>query len=80
MASGATSSPMVLLTVLPMSSFTCVTVVEVVRPVYFTIDHDGRHRDGNLVLGLGVAELIDGTGGGRDLLQRVGVGLLPRRV
>ena len=34
MASGATSSPMVLLTVLPMSSFTCVTVVEVVRPVY----------------------------------------------
>ena len=37
--------------------------------------HDGLHRDGNLVLGLGVAELIDGTGGRRDLLHRVGVGL-----
>ena len=30
----APAVPMTLLTVLPMSSFTCVTVVEVVRPVY----------------------------------------------
>ena len=40
-----------------------------------TIVPGNLHRDGNLVLGLGVAELIDGTGGGRDLLYRVGVGL-----
>ena len=34
MALGASTVPMSLLTVLPMSSFTCVTVVEVVRPEY----------------------------------------------
>lgn len=37
MALGAASLPMVLLTVLPMSSFTCVTVVEVVRPEYLPV-------------------------------------------
>ena len=37
MALGSASLPMVLLTVLPMSSFTCVTVVEVVRPEYLPV-------------------------------------------
>ena len=42
--------------------------------------HVGLHRDGNLVLGLGVAKLVDGTGVRRDLLHREGVGLGASRV